>query len=213
MNRILLFCFLSIAALAGAAQAQVGYVDFYEYTNFGGHSDRIYVNDGIENLDDHGMSFWDDWNDEISSLAVYGSINVRIYEHANYTGDYVDITGSVYDLYYYYAGNWNDRVSSIWVYEYPQLGWYYDDALRSDLYWDNDWFYHNNGLGWLWAGYYNRIEQAGWLYDGELGYLYTDSSFYPWFWSEYGYFYYYYEGSYNPRFFWNGSVWIASYGY
>lgn len=200
-----------LAAGALPAPAHTGYVDLFEHADYRGGAFRLYANEGIHSLADYWLDEWDDWNDVISSVAVYGSVQVRLYEHANYLGRYLDLTSTVRDLRSHAFEEWNDRVSSLWVFEYPVYGWYYDDTLQSYLYWDGDWCYHENGLGWVWAGYYDRIEQTGWLYDYDLGYLYTDDGFYPWFWSEHGHMYYYYVFSYNPRYFWNGTTWFPSY--
>ncbi len=216
VNNILL-PFAVLSGCAHLAMAQTDYVEVYEQPHYQGRGLRIHVDAGVSDLSDYQRGYFGDWNNVISSVKVYGAVLVRLYEDANYLGRHIDLTESVSDLRYYTTEDWNNRASSLKVFKYPDLGWFYDDTLRSDVfYWIGGFCYHKNGLGWLWAGFYDRLEQEGWLYDHELGFLYTEAGFYPWFFSYNGYdgnFYYYLESSSSPRYFFNFKMmdWIFSY--
>ena len=69
----------------------------------------------------HDLSFvGSDWNDRISSVHVPAGRTVVLYEHADYGGDSVTLSGDEVDLRRFPGpspdGTWNDAVSSIRVF-------------------------------------------------------------------------------------------------
>jgi hypothetical protein len=204
--------FGTIAATTAAAQWNdfEGAV-FYEHADYGGSTLTLYPGEGIADLSLYNESFWDSWNDEISSVAVYGEVIVYLYSDVNYRGEYITLTSHLDSFLYGGYPGWNDRASSIYVdYYYPE-GWMYDTSLLSWVYWEGDWFYHDNGLGWLYGGYWDRTAGTGWVYDYALGWLYTSYASYPWLNSwNYGHLMFL-EGTYAPRWFYQtGYGWFSS---
>jgi hypothetical protein len=61
-----------------------------------------------------------DWNDRISSLRIPPGHSVILYEHENFQGASLQLTGYQSDLRVYPGpgpdGNWNDVVSSVRIY-------------------------------------------------------------------------------------------------
>ena len=69
----------------------------------------------------HDLSFvGSDWNDRISSVHVPDGRTVVLYEHADYGGDSLTLSGDEVDLRRFPGpspdGTWNDVVSSIRVF-------------------------------------------------------------------------------------------------
>jgi hypothetical protein len=60
------------------------------------------------------------FNDQISSIRVYGKVSIAAYNDSNYRGENVGITRSIQDLSAWQLSsnrnkNWNNRISSIQV--------------------------------------------------------------------------------------------------
>lgn len=198
-TRKLLAPFLALAA-CGLTQAQE--TDFegvvlYKHGNYGGNTLTLYPGEGIANLGDYWESSWDSWNDEVSSLAVWGNVVVYLYEHANYQGQILEVYDHVPYLSDY---GWNDRVSSIWVDWAEPIGWYWDYTLKTWIYREsNGWLYHQNGLGWIYGYYYDTLAGEGWIWDQRRGWLWTNPTYAPWFVDGYGVALFYQPKTKNPR--------------
>lgn len=192
---------LSLGALFCVASAQASEFEgavFYEHGNYRGDHLTLYPGEGIPNLDLYGLGFWDTWNDEISSVAVWGPVTVYLYEHVNYQGNVLILNEHTPSL-----THWNDVASSVWIEYTPFIGWLEDAALQSWVYWEDDgWFWHEQGLGWLHGGHYTP-SVGGWLWDFSLGWVYTNASIYPWFLGPNGIDYYYYTENTGERWFYD----------
>jgi hypothetical protein len=82
----------------------------YQDDGGGGYQQNVYFN--VSDLGDYYMSWYSDWNDEVSSL--YTSYYVYVYEDAGYAGDYTVLTPGFHDLDSLYDnGIDNDSISSI----------------------------------------------------------------------------------------------------
>jgi len=166
-----------LASPLAAASDFTGTV-FYEHGNYGGSTLTLLPGEGIEDLSLYWENDWETWNDQISSLAVWGPVTVYLYEHRNYRGEAV-----AFDLSADRLGDfgWNDRASSIYVDYTEPVGWYWDGSLNTWAFREGDWIYHENGLGWLYAANYDSAWQSGWLYHNVWDWLYTDSQSGGWF--------------------------------
>jgi hypothetical protein len=82
----------------------------YQDDNFGGYQQEVYFN--VYDTGDYYMSWYSDWNDEISSL--YTSSSIYVFEDAGYSGNYALLPAGYHDLDSLYAyGVDNDSISSI----------------------------------------------------------------------------------------------------
>lgn len=188
-------------------------VTLWEDTNYEGESIKLIPSQGLTSMRDFEFDEFfglEDWDNELSSVEIAGSVQLRLYEHANYMGEFIDLYESAARL----PQGWNDRVSSVYVFASAgEVLW--DATLQSWIYWTADsWAYHYAGLGWLAGSSYNRSMQSGWLYDPHYGWMYTSLSYYPWFYRNAdGIHYYYDHGSSNPRYFKNNATgqWEESY--
>lgn len=80
-----------------------GSVCFYRDGRFSGAQFCVNVGDYQNDLANFG------WNDQISSIRVFGNAAVTVYQDSNYQGPSLYITSDVYD----FGGTfWNDRISS-----------------------------------------------------------------------------------------------------
>jgi hypothetical protein len=192
---LLAFCTLALTALKTHAYEFEGAV-LYEDANYRGSSLVLYPGEGIPYLSDYWLG-WGTWNDNISSVAVWGPVTVYLYEHSNYGGEVTVLNDHTAGFHW-----WNDRVSSVWVDYSSYDGWFEDFSLQSWVYWDGDWAYHEEGLGWIYGGYYES-DVGGWLYDSALGWIYTSAEIYPWFFTDYGEAYYFLHGNTSDRWFYN----------
>ncbi len=172
---------------------------FYQHIDYEGSALTLYPGEGIADLSLISRSTWRSWNNEISSVAVWGEVVVYLYEHRNYGGRVVTLIDHAPDLFFTEWGNFNDRTSSIYVDWYYPQGWMYDTTLLSWTYWEGEWMYHEEGLGWVHAAYYDRTHGEGWIFDHAFGWLYTDYTRYPWFYSYTWGQIYFEHGSRNPR--------------
>jgi hypothetical protein len=83
----------------------------YQDDNFGGYQQEVFFN--VDDLGDYSMSWYSDWNDEISSL--YTSSSIYVFEDAGYSGDYTLLPAGYHDLDSLNAyGIDNDSISSIY---------------------------------------------------------------------------------------------------
>jgi hypothetical protein len=187
------------ALLIGSAHASdYEGVVLYEHANYGGDSLALYPGEGIPNLQDFWKGFFDSWNDDVGSVAVWGPVTVYLYEHANYQGDVIVLNDHTDALY-----EWNDEASSVWVEYTPFTGWVEDTSLDSWVYWEADgWIWHEQGLGWIYGGDYEP-SVGGWLWDISLGWVYTNASIYPWLIGPSGEAYYSYTENSQERWFYD----------
>jgi hypothetical protein len=72
-------------------------VTLYQDENFGGYQQTW--DGGVSDLNDYGMSWYSDWNDEASSL--YTSEDLYVFEDVGYdfSGDYVKLPPGYHDSY------------------------------------------------------------------------------------------------------------------
>lgn len=188
---LLLTLFAGPLLVAQATEAGV----FYEHHDFEGEYLTLYPGEGIPYLADYLLNDWEDWNDEISSVAVWGGVDVYLYEDVRYEGDYLRLTDHTSVL-----GAWNDEASSLFVDYAVSEGWFYDYTLQSWVYEDGGWIYHDAGLGWIYDAYFNPAVGEGWLWDMKRGWIYTALDLYPWFYSETEGLLFYEHGTRTPRF-------------
>ena len=83
----------------------------YQHIGFQGNSQCFDAGDDVRDLRSIG------WNDGISSIRVFGRMEVAVFEDANFQGQRLILDGDVDDLTQVRAGggNWNDRISSLRV--------------------------------------------------------------------------------------------------
>lgn len=210
--------FLAATSLLGAASLHAQSVTLYEHPNYGGETLSLNLGEGIENLSDWVLEWewwggYDSWNDSVSSVAVWENVQVVLYEAANYQGDYIILDRHTPTL----PAGWNDRISSLYVTTGLTYGWTYDTTLQSDVYYDDYYgytlLYHNMGLGWMDASWYDSTYEQGWLYDYALGWMYTDRFSYPWFYRyETNEMVYFSHGTTAPRYFYSSNLgdWFTS---
>lgn len=126
MNRLLPPCAaLLLVALPALAPAQrhgrEPAATFFEKANYRGESMTLYPGMSIDNLDHSNFSEGRRANDRISSVLIEGDVEVLAYEHANFRGRVLRLTGHAQNLDQRplpdTAGTWNDRISSIEVRE------------------------------------------------------------------------------------------------
>jgi hypothetical protein len=104
----LIQCFLTLAFLFVAGPAQAQNALFFEHINYDG--DWAAANSSVS---------WvgDDWNDEISSVAMLPGVTVTLFEHIDFGGQSLELTSNAPDLRTFPGpgqnGNWNDAASSI----------------------------------------------------------------------------------------------------
>lgn len=196
------------ATTALCTSAAADYAVFYEHSNYSGYSFSLEADTGIPRLGDYQLDWFESWNDDISSVAVYGNVIVRLFEHSDYQGAYIDLDLSDPNLHWI---GWGDVTSSIWVYPGGPSGWEWDYFFNSWLYWDGYWAYQPNGLGWIWMEYFDPYYSEGWIWDQSYGWLWTSAAYYPWFVRPDGSEIYYEIGSYNPRWFYVNNNWEPSY--
>lgn len=96
----------------------VGSNYFYEHTSFDSRGLGAYITLSV------GSGYYyvgDSWNDRISSLHVYPSSHVTLYQHWHYEGYYLTLVNNGGDYWFQNLTNykmpngtsWNDQVSSI----------------------------------------------------------------------------------------------------
>ena len=170
---------------------------FYEHGYYGGSTLTLYPGEGIPYLSDYWESNWETWNDQISSLAVWGNVVVYLYTDVNYQGEVLEIRDHVETLG---AWGWNDRASSVWVDWAEPEGWYWDYTFKNWVWREADgWLYHYQGLGWTYGAYYDAIEYRGWFWDAKRGWLWAGPGTKPWFIQGDGTYIYHFPGTHNPR--------------
>lgn len=89
-------------AVGSASQASPG-VCFFMDANYGGESYCVSAGESQAYLGDH-------FNDKVSSIRVFGGVQVVLYEDENFRGASLTIAGDMPGL-----GDWNDKVSSFQV--------------------------------------------------------------------------------------------------
>ena len=205
MNKPCLLGLLLASPLLSASDDFEGAV-LYEHGDYGGSSLTLYPGEGIPDLSAYWESTWDTWNDEISSVAVWGPVTVYLYTDVNYRGQLIEITDHVDQLGPY---GWNDRASSVWV-DWTPTAWEWQEALQAWIYPDGDWIYHDHTLGWLYDLYFDYTAGAGWLFDSRRGWLYTTRDIYPWFYNPTDGWLSYLPGSADPRWWYQATTraWI-----
>lgn len=106
--------FATISAYASSSGTNY----FYEHTSFDNRGLGAYITLSV------GSSYYyvgDSWNDRISSLHIYPSSNVTLYQHWHYEGYYLTLVNNGGDYWFQNltnykmpnGTNWNDQVSSI----------------------------------------------------------------------------------------------------
>lgn len=107
------------------AELQTGII-VYEHADYLGESAHITTN--VSDLKDYrGPCFETDsqglptsaWNDCISSISVAPGWRAHVYEHDNFDGDYIEVTGDVANLRFAGPGcsdGFNDCITSIRVF-------------------------------------------------------------------------------------------------
>jgi hypothetical protein len=78
----------------------------YEHINYGGRSQCWNADEEVENLNRLG------WNDQVSSVRVFGRARVELYRDADYRGGRIRLDRDTPDLG---ALNWSDQISSFQV--------------------------------------------------------------------------------------------------
>jgi len=193
---------LALLALASTSSLSAQETDFvgavlYEHGNYGGSTLTLYPGEGIPYLSDYWESTWETWNDQISSLAVWGNVVVYLYSDVNYRGEVIEIRDHVERLGAY---GWNDLASSVWVDWAEPEGWYWDTTFRTWMWREADgWLYHNDGIGWVYGYYYDALEFSGWIWDSRRGWLWTGPSAQTWLVDSAGNYFFHYPGTHNPR--------------
>lgn len=167
---------------------------FYQHADYRGSQISLYPGEGMPYLTDYALNYRNSWNDQISSVAVWGPVDVFLYEHVRYEGDVLQLSDHAWSL-----GNWNDRASSLFVDYAVQDGWVYDYTLQSWVFEDGDWIYHESGLGWIYERWFDPTAGEGWLWDEQRGWIFTTIDNYPWFYAESGEMLFFEHGTRNPR--------------
>ncbi|MGS2751249.1 hypothetical protein ACVAMH_31185 [Bacillus zanthoxyli] len=88
----------------------IPHTGFFEDVNFSGYALGLLPNRGYNRLSSVVRGFFGDWNDEISSVSMIGTNITVLYEHKNWAGATLTLTGSESDLH---RLGWGDRASSI----------------------------------------------------------------------------------------------------
>ena len=83
----------------------------YQHVGFQGNSQCFDAGDEVRDLRSIG------WNDGISSIRVFGRMQVAVFEDANFQGQRMIVEGDIDDLTRVGGGrgDWNDRISSLRV--------------------------------------------------------------------------------------------------
>jgi hypothetical protein len=180
----------------------------YEHVDYRGGTLTLYPGEGIPFLSDYWLNSWDNWNDEVSSVAVWGNVVVYLYADSNYRGEVLEIRDHVDALGLW---GWNDRVSSIWVDWAEPEGWFWDTTFDNWIWREPDgWLYHYQGLGWIYGAHYDAITFQGWFWDPKRGWLYAGPTMAGWFAAADGTFLYHYPGSHAPRWWYTeGTGWFS----
>ena len=88
-------------------------VIFYENPNYSGRSFVLKSNTGVSDLEfKRRGNVYNDWEDEIESVFIRGSVYVILYEDADYYGESVVLSASNSDLSFI---GWRKRASSVLV--------------------------------------------------------------------------------------------------
>lgn len=100
-------------ALYFASIAHGDSITFYEDEYYRGRSFRVDGAGEISNLRTKDLGLNDNFNDEISSIAIDGNFSLTLYENNDFQGASVTINLSRPYLTYLSFSDWEDRVSSI----------------------------------------------------------------------------------------------------
>ncbi len=89
---------------------------FYEHGSFRGESLEVYSGESVFNLSDIRLDYGESFNDQISSIKVYGRLTVVLHVDAGYQGARIYIHGDIIDFSRISElREFNDRISSIEV--------------------------------------------------------------------------------------------------
>lgn len=113
LSTILVSVFTLTLGLFSASAAYGDSITFFEDEYYRGESFRVEGAGEISNLRKKDLGALDNFNDEISSIAISGNFSLTLYEDSNFQGASVTITLSRPYLNYLSSSDWNDRVSSI----------------------------------------------------------------------------------------------------
>ncbi|MEM9160782.1 MAG: hypothetical protein AAGB46_17165 [Verrucomicrobiota bacterium] len=107
-----------ISSVKAMGMAPEPRVVVFDRAGLSGDSFELGAEDSIANLSRQSRG-WTSWNDAISSLEIIGPIIVRLYEHPQFRGRFIDVQGEIPDLQELKFANsifdWDNRVSSIKV--------------------------------------------------------------------------------------------------
>lgn len=115
---------LGAAAITGGSRVlssdrrddAIGYAVFYEHGSFRGESLEVYSGEGVFDLKDIRLDYSESFNDQISSIKVYGRLTVVLHVDAGYLGERIYIHGDIIDFSRIIElREFNDRISSIEV--------------------------------------------------------------------------------------------------
>lgn len=144
------------------ASSSGGVVTLYEHCNYGGWSAGLGV--GSHNLG--ALQALGMVNDTVSSLRVASGYQATLYDHHNFTGPSITVTGDDNCLV---GRNFNDMMSSIVVSPAASGGLVWSDEFDSIN--PNHWTFETGGGGWgnNELQYYTNGQNASIQYDAQAG--------------------------------------------
>ena len=91
-------------------------VVFYEDPGYRGKNFTVYGNDSYSDLGNKRMKPFKSWNDQISSVRIYGNVQAILFRDKNKLGSFISLTESNEDLTSVNGMNWDNKASSAWIF-------------------------------------------------------------------------------------------------